>query len=67
MVNIRKHRHKLLATEMGYLRRSASISRMDGFRNEIIGTIMGMKKDVLLEIGEQKVRPRHANGGLQNC
>jgi hypothetical protein len=39
----RKHRHKLLATEMDYLRRSARISRMDRVRNETITTKMGMK------------------------
>jgi hypothetical protein len=30
----RKHRHKLLATEMDYLRHSARISKMDRVRNE---------------------------------
>jgi hypothetical protein len=51
----RKHRHKLLATEMDYLRRSARISRMDRIRNETIRTKMGIKKDILQEI-EQKLR-----------
>jgi hypothetical protein len=45
----RKYRHKLLATEMVYLRRSARISRLDRVRNETIRTKMGMKKDISQE------------------
>jgi hypothetical protein len=41
-----KHRHKLLATEMDYLRRLARVSIMDRITNETIRTKMGMKKDV---------------------
>jgi hypothetical protein len=51
-----KHRRKLLATEMDYLRRSARISRMDRIRNETIRTKMGMQKDILQEIEEQQLR-----------
>jgi hypothetical protein len=51
-----KHRHQLLATEMDYLWRSAKLSGMDRFRNETIRTKMGMKKDILQEIEEQKLR-----------
>jgi hypothetical protein len=51
-----KHRHKLLATEKDYLRRSARISRMDRIINETIRTKMGMKKDILREIEEQQLR-----------
>jgi hypothetical protein len=42
---------------------------MDRIRNETIRTKMGLKKDILQEIGQQikMVRPRHVNGGLQNC
>jgi hypothetical protein len=47
-----EHRHKLLATEMDYLRGLARMSRMDRIRNEIIRTKMGMKKDMLREIEE---------------
>jgi hypothetical protein len=57
---IRKHRHKLLATEMDYLRRSVRISRMDRIKNETIRTKMGMKKDILQEIEEQQLR-RYGN------
>jgi hypothetical protein len=39
-----KHRNKLLATEMDYLRRSARISRRDKIRNEAIRTKIGTKK-----------------------
>jgi hypothetical protein len=46
-----KHRRKLLATEMDYLRRSSRISRMDRIR-----TKMGMQKDILQEIEEQQQR-----------
>jgi hypothetical protein len=64
----RKHRHKLLATEMDYLRHSARISRMDRIRNETIRTKMGIKKDTGNgRTAIKMVRPRHANGGLQNC
>jgi hypothetical protein len=53
----RKHRYKLLATEMHYLRRSARISRMDGIRN---GTFtrrpkMGLQKDILQEMEKQRL------------
>jgi hypothetical protein len=51
-----KHRCKLLATEMDYLRRSTRISRMDRIRNETIKTKMGMQKDILQEIEEQQLR-----------
>jgi hypothetical protein len=51
-----KHRCKLLATEMDYLRRLARISWMDRIRNETIRTKMGMKKDILQEIEEQQLR-----------
>jgi hypothetical protein len=50
-----KHRHKLLATEMDYLRQLGRISHMERIRNETIRTKMGMKKDVLQEI-EQHLR-----------
>jgi hypothetical protein len=39
----RKHRHKLLAKEMDYLKRFARISRMDRIRDETFKTQMGMK------------------------
>lgn len=45
-----KHRHKLLATEMDYLWRSARISQMDNVKNETSGRKIGMKKDILQEI-----------------
>jgi hypothetical protein len=48
-----KHRNKLLATEMDYLRRSARISRMDKIINEAIRTKMGKKKNIVQEIEEQ--------------
>jgi hypothetical protein len=51
-----KHRNKLLATEMDYLRRSARISRMDKIRNEAIRTKMGTKKNIMQEIEEQQLR-----------
>jgi hypothetical protein len=51
-----KHRNKLLATEMDYLRRLARISRMDKIRNEAIRTKMGIKKNIVQEIEEQKLR-----------
>jgi hypothetical protein len=51
-----KHRNKLLATEMDYLRRSARISRMDKIRNEAIRTKMGTKKNIVQEIEEQQLR-----------
>jgi phage gp16-like protein len=49
----RKKTHRLLATEIDYLRRSARISRMARVRNETIRTNMGMKKDMLCEMEEQ--------------
>jgi hypothetical protein len=51
-----KHRNKLLAAEMDYLRRSARISRMDKIRNEAIRTKMGIKKNIVQEIEEQQLR-----------
>jgi hypothetical protein len=38
---------------MDYLRLSARISRIDGFRNKTIGTKMGMKKAIVQEIEGQ--------------
>jgi hypothetical protein len=52
----RKHRHKLLATEMDYLRRSARISQMDRIRHETIGKKMGIKQDILQVTEEQQLR-----------
>jgi hypothetical protein len=49
----RKHRNKLLATEMDYLRRSARISRLDKIRNEAIRTKTGIRKNIVQEIEEQ--------------
>jgi hypothetical protein len=46
----------LFATKMDYLRFSARMPRMDMFRNEIIITKIGMKKDMLQEIKEQQLR-----------
>jgi hypothetical protein len=48
-----KHRSKLLATEIDYLRRSARISWMDKIRNEAIRTKMGTKKNIVQETEEQ--------------
>jgi hypothetical protein len=47
----RKHRHKLLVTEMDYLRRSARLSQMDRIRNETITRKMGMKKEEEEQLG----------------
>jgi hypothetical protein len=55
---------------MDYLKRSASISQMDGVRNETIRIknwnekrhIPGNRRTAI-----KMVRPRHVNGGLQNC
>jgi hypothetical protein len=63
------HRHKLIATEMDYLRRSARMSGMDRIKNETIRTKNGIEERHI--IGNKRtaikmVRPRHANGGLQN-
>jgi hypothetical protein len=44
--------HKLLATEMDYLRSSTSISRMDRIRSETIGTKMEIKKDITQGTGK---------------
>jgi hypothetical protein len=61
----RKHRHKLLATQMDYLRLSVRISRMDRIRDERIKTKILMKKEILQETEKQEmVRSRHENGGL---
>jgi NADPH-dependent glutamate synthase beta subunit-like oxidoreductase len=51
-----KHRNKLLATEMDYLRRWARISRMDKIRNEAIRTKMGTKRNIVQETEEQQLR-----------
>jgi hypothetical protein len=51
-----KHRNKLLATEIDYLRRSERISRLDKIRNEAIRTKMGIKKNIAQEIEEQQLR-----------
>jgi hypothetical protein len=51
-----KHRNKLLATEMDYLRCSARISRMDKIRNEAIRTKMGIKKNIVQETEGQQLR-----------
>jgi hypothetical protein len=40
---------------MDYLRRSATISRMDRIRNKTIRTEMGMKKEILRETEEQQL------------
>jgi hypothetical protein len=45
-----KHRHKLLAIKMDYLRRLVRISRMDRVRNEIIRTKMGINTNILQDI-----------------
>jgi hypothetical protein len=45
-----KHRHRLLTTEMDYIRCSAKISRMVRIRNEISKTKTRMKKDILQEV-----------------
>jgi hypothetical protein len=51
-----KHRNKLLATEMDYLRRSARISQLDKIRNEAFRTKMGIKKNIVQETEEQQLR-----------
>jgi hypothetical protein len=55
MVN-KTETHKLLATEMDYIRRSARISRMDTIRNETIRTKMGIWKGILRETLEQQLK-----------
>jgi hypothetical protein len=45
-------RHKLLATEMDYVRCLARMSLTDTIKNEVIKTKMGIKKDILQEIEE---------------
>jgi pullulanase/glycogen debranching enzyme len=63
-----KHRNKLLATEMDYLRRSARISRMDKIRNEAIRTKNWNKdKHCTGNRTTKMVWPRQANGGRKNC
>jgi hypothetical protein len=51
-----KHRKKLLATEMDYLRRSARLSQMDKIRNEAIRTKMVIQKNIAQETEEQQLR-----------
>jgi hypothetical protein len=47
----RKHRHKLLATEMDYLRHEWTESEMKQLEQQ-----MGMEKDILQEIEEHQLR-----------
>jgi hypothetical protein len=51
-----KHRNKLLATEMDFLRRSARISWTDKIRNEAFRTEMGIKKNIVQETEGQQLR-----------
>jgi hypothetical protein len=62
----KKYRHKLLATEIDYLRRSPRISLMERIRNERIRTKREMENDKLQET-EQKLRWYGNLMRMQDC
>jgi hypothetical protein len=51
----RKNRNRLLATEMDYVRRSYTKTRLDRIRNETIGEIMEMEKDITDEVKKRRL------------